>query len=96
MMALGTPEGPPPGPPKPGAAAKPKGPGSNYLAGKSPKLRAFLMDAVDQSLSHEERAEALCRALEEQGGAEPEEDDEAPPSAPPAPPAGVGEGFEDY
>ncbi len=89
-----------PGAPKGGAGLgkpeKPKLGSSNYLANKPPKLRAFLMDAVDPSLSHEERAEALCRALEEQGGAEPEDDEEEPPSAPQAPPGAIGEGFEDY
>ncbi len=90
MTALGPPEGPPQAPG--GApAAKPKG--SSYLAGKPPKLKAWLMDAVDPSLSHEERAEALCRALEEQTGAEPEEDEEELPEAPPA---AIGDGFEDY
>lgn len=93
VAALGVPEGPPKGPGKP--AEEKKG-GSSYLAAKPPKLRAWLMDAVDPSLSHEERAEALCRALEEHSGAEPEEDEPDPPSAPPAPPSGVGEGFEDY
>lgn len=66
--------------------------GSNYLASKPPQLRAFLMDAVDPDLSHEERAEALCRALE-QGAAKPAAapDLGAAPAAPP-----VGAGFEDY
>lgn len=93
MAALGTPEGPAPkDAPAPAAKAK----GSSYLAGKPPKLKAFLMDAVDDSLSHEERAEALCRALEEQEGSEPEEPEEEPEAPPLTPPAGVGEGFEDY
>lgn len=86
VSALGIPEAP-------SAPAKPKAGGSSYLSGKPPKLKAFLMDAVDPSLSHEERAEALCRALEEQAGGEPAESAEGPPSAPPAP---IGEGFEDY
>ncbi len=95
VSALGMPEAPKgtPSPAKPEKGEKPKGPGSNYLAGKPPKLKAFLMDAVDSSLSHEERAEALCRALEEQGAA-PAPEAELEPLAPP--PAPIGAGFEDY
>ena len=66
MVALGMPEG----------GGKPgKGSGSSYLAAKPPKMRAHLMDAVDPSLSQDERAEALCRAMEEFSG--DEEADEA-------------------
>lgn len=93
VSALGVPEAP-----KSDAApkaGKSKGPGSNYLANKPPKLKAFLMDAVDPSLSHEERAEALCRALEEQSA--PADADDAPPdSKPPLAPEPIGAGFEDY
>lgn len=66
VMALGMPEGG-----KKSTAGKEKG--SSYLDSKSPRLRAFLMDAVDASLSHEERAEALCRAMEESSSAPEEE-----------------------
>lgn len=95
MAALGPPEGPAPA--APAAPGDPKKPaGSGYLAKKPPKLKAFLMDAVDPSLSHEERAEALCRALEEQGGAETEEAEPEEAEDLAAPPMPVGEGFEDY
>lgn len=69
--ALGT---PPP-------AAGEGGP-SSYLASKSPQLKGYLMDAVDQSLTPEERAEALCKAIENSGGDEPDKESEgAPPPA---------------
>ena len=94
MAALGTSEGKAPAGNTPGTRAKPQG--SSYLARKPPKLRAFLMDAVDPSLSQDERAEALCRAFEESTGAEPEEPDEAEESPPTMPSGPVGDGFEDY
>lgn len=64
MAALGTP---------PESDAK-GGPGG-YLASKPAQLRGYLMDAVDSSLSNEARAEALCRAIENAGDEEPDEDD---------------------
>lgn len=71
--ALGT---PPP-------AAGQGGP-SSYLASKSPQLKGYLMDAVDQSLTPEERAEALCKAIENSGDEEASEspDEETAETAP--------------
>jgi hypothetical protein len=53
LIALGKPE-----------KGKEKGETKSYLEGKSPELRAYLEDAVNPELSNEQRAEALCRALE--------------------------------
>lgn len=50
--------------------------GPSYLSGKPVELRAYLEDAVDSSLSKEQRAEALCRALEFTPGEEEEEVEE--------------------
>lgn len=67
MGALGKPEG---------AEKSPgKGKGSKLLASKPPELQAHLRDAIDPSLSSDERAEALCRAIEFRGEDTIEEDD---------------------
>lgn len=61
-----------------GAPAKPKAKTGGYLAGKDPGLVAYLRDAVDDTLSADERAEALCRAIEQSGApAEVESDPDA-------------------
>lgn len=67
MMALGTPAKP----------MGPKGPkDSSYLASKPPELRSYLEDAVDPTLDPQQRAEALCKAIEFQSGeSEPDSDD---------------------
>jgi hypothetical protein len=78
MMALGAPDGPEM-PAEEGSST------SDYLAKKPPKLRAFLMDATDDSLSPIERAEALCRAMEAfWGDEEQDEEEEAPAEEEPA------------
>jgi len=48
--------------------------GGGLLDSKPPELRVYLEDAVDDSLSPVERAEALCKAIEFTKGAEPAED----------------------
>lgn len=59
MVALGAPEDEP-------AAESQRGEkeGGSYLDAKDPELVMHLMDAVDDALSPEQRAEALCRAIE--------------------------------
>lgn len=63
MVALGMPD-------------KPKQPGEKkskgLLAGKPARLVAFLQDAVDPSLNNDERAEALCQAIQFDGADEEE------------------------
>lgn len=88
VMALGMPEGAEKSKTK-------KGAGSSYLEGKPPRLRSYLMDAVDPSLSHDERAEALCRAMDE-FSADEELDEEEPGEEAPMGNSSVGEGMEDY
>jgi hypothetical protein len=56
---------------------------TSYLDGKSPELVAHLMSAVDSELSDEERAEALCRAIEASGAEEEESEGELEEVAPP-------------
>lgn len=76
MVALGVPDGAPKG------KAKGKGKTGGYLDGKPQELVSYLMDAVDDSASQEQRAEALCRAIEMSGGGSTVEDS--------------GEGSDDY
>jgi hypothetical protein len=73
MAALGTPE-------EGEEMAEKKG-GGSYLDGKDPMLVGHLMDAVDDSRSPEERAEALCRAMEMHKGGKMLEPDEMAPDA---------------
>lgn len=55
MVALGMPK-------KSDSKGKPAG--NSYWADKPAELKGYLMDAVDTSLSKDERAQALCMALE--------------------------------
>lgn len=73
MVALGTPE-------EGEEMAEKKGAGS-YLDSKDPMLVGHLMDAVDETRSPEERAEALCRAIEASGKGTVLEPDEMAPDA---------------
>lgn len=66
MVALGAPESED-GPES--EQSEKSGKESGYLDSKDPELVSHLMDAVDDSLSPEERAEALCRAIEASGAA---------------------------
>lgn len=75
LIALGKPE-------KSGSDSKSA---DGYWSGKSAELKGYLMDAVDSSLSKEERAKALCQALEAHG--EPAEEEEVPSDEEEAPAA---------
>lgn len=45
-------------------------PSGGYLDTKPAELRTYLEDAVNPDLSNEQRAEALCKALEFKGASE--------------------------
>lgn len=60
------------GAPSTGGGDKPAPKASGLLASKPPRLQAFLRDAVDPSLGADERAEALCQAIQFEGSDEEE------------------------